>query len=126
MFSLFLSLLCQVALGTGLQVDLDCPSQETNGALDFEIVAPDTLTDYESFQISVIPENLRRDETFEVLVDDPNSAINWLRITADGISGRAPFTYEDTDLNFSVTVMSSKGRSVTKAVSIAVEFNNVS
>ena len=126
MFSLFLSLLCQVALGTGLQVDLDCPSQETNGALDFEIVAPDTLTDYESFQISVIPENLRRDETFEVLVDDPNSAINWLRITADGISGRAPFTYEDTDLDFSVTVMSSKGRSVTKAVSIAVKFNNVS
>jgi len=127
MFELFTAMMCNVLFNIGANVPNDCPTPPLKGAaLDFDFIAPSTLSDYEPFEILVTPKNLVREESFELKIDDPEEAIMWLKIEETRISGRAPITYKDIDLNFSVSVISSTGRSVTKNLSIPVSFEPIS
>jgi len=127
MFELFTALICQVSFTVGTSTSIDCPPVVKKGApLDLELIAPSALLDYEPFEILVTPQNLTRAESFQVSVDDPDNAILWLKIEGTKISGRAPFTYEDIEIHFSISVTSSTGRSVTKSMSIPVAFKPIS
>ena len=127
MFELFTALICQLSFTVGTSTSIDCPPPAKKGAaLKLELVAPSALLDYQPFEILVTPKNLTRAESFQVTVDDPDKAILWLKIEGNKISGRAPFTYEDIEINFSVSVTSSTGRSVEKSVTIPVAFEPVS
>ena len=127
MFELFTALICQVSFTIGTSTSIDCPLPITKGAaLDLELNAPSALSDYEPFEILVTPKNLTRAESFQVTVDDPDNAILWLEIESNKIFGRAPFTYEDIEIKFSVSVTSSTGRSATKSMTIPVALKPVS
>ena len=127
MFELFTALICQLSFTVGTSTSIDCPlPAEKGAALELELIAPSALLDYQPFEILVTPKNLTRAESFQVTVDDPDNAILWLKIEGNKISGRAPFTYEDIEINFSVSVTSSTGRSVEKSMTIPVAFRPVS
>ena len=116
MFELFTALICQLSFTVGTSTSIDCPlPAEKGAALELELIAPSALLDYQPFEILVTPKNLTRAESFQVTVDDPDNAILWLKIEGTRISGRAPFTYEDIEIHFSISVTSSTGRSVEKA-----------
>ncbi len=91
--------------------------------LDFEYVAPESLTDYQPFEIVVSPKNLLRGETMDLLVEDPNDQISGLHVSNNVISGRAPFVYGNTTLEFSLTLSTSGNRTISKKLSIPVLFD---
>ena len=94
-------------------------------AMDFSYEAPETLNDYQPFEISVTPSNLQTGETVEVSVEDVDNQILFLNISENTITGRAPFTYTSVDLDFDIKLTSSNSRTATKSVTIPVNFRNV-
>ena len=94
-------------------------------AMDFSYEAPETLNDYQPFEITVTPSNLQTGETVEVTVEDVDNQILFLNISENSITGRAPFTYTSVDLDFDIKLTSSNSRTATKSVSIPVSFRNV-
>ena len=71
-------------------------------AMDFSYEAPETLNDYQPFEITVTPSNLQTGETVEVTVEDVDNQILFLNISENSITGRAPFTYTSVDLDFDI------------------------
>jgi hypothetical protein len=94
-------------------------------AMDFSYEAPETLNDYQPFEITVTPSNLQTGETVEVTVEDVDNQILFLNISENTITGRAPFTYTSVDLDFDVKLTSSNNRTVTKSILIPVNFLHV-
>ena len=94
-------------------------------AMDFSYEAPETLNDYQPFEITVTPSNLQTGETVEVSVEDVDNQILFLNISENTITGRAPFTYTSVDLDFDIKLTSSNNRTVTKSISIPVNFLHV-
>jgi hypothetical protein len=94
-------------------------------AMDFSYEAPETLNDYQPFEITVTPSNLQTGETVEVSVEDVDNQILFLNISEYTITARAPFTYTSVDLDFDIKLTSSNSRTATKSVTIPVSFRNV-
>ena len=87
-------------------------------ALNFTYDALTTLADYESFSITVSPQNLQSGETVTLSLVDPSSALLFPNIENTTLSARAPFTYSETTASFSLKLLSSLNREVTKSISI--------
>ena len=97
----------------------------TPAPLDFTYTAPDTLYDYQPFEIEISPTNLQSEETVEVTISDTDDQILFLSISDNLITGRAPFTYSTEDIGFDIVLNSSNNRSVTKSLTIPVVYRNV-
>jgi len=94
-------------------------------ALDFNFEAPNNLNDYESFTISASPINLQSGETVTLTLVDSNNQLLFPNIEGTNLSARAPFTYSDTNVSFSLKLTSSLNREVTKSISLPIKFNHV-
>ena len=99
--------------------------QPTPAPMDFTYDAPQSLTDFEYFEVSVSPENLQSEETItEITIQDPDSQILFLEISGSSISGNAPFTYTSVDLTFDIMLTSSTNRTATKSITIPVNYSH--
>ena len=94
-------------------------------ALDFSYEAPATLDDYQSFSITVTAQNLQSGETVTLSIIDPDNELLFSNIENTTLSARAPFTYSETTADFSLKLVSSLNREVTKSVSIPIKFKHV-
>lgn len=97
----------------------------TQNSLDFTAAVPVQLDDYQSFEITVIPLNLQADESVVLDFIDSNKTLLFPKIENLTLRARAPFTYSETMVNFSLKITSTSGREKTKSFSIPVKFKHV-
>ena len=92
-------------------------------ALNFTYTAPDSLKDFESFEITVTPTDLQSGETVTMTLDNDSTEALFTSITSTTLEGRAPFTYTSSMLSLPIKLTSSNSRNVTKIITIPITYS---
>jgi len=124
-FNLILSLCFLSSCGGGGGGSSEPITPPAPAALNFTYEAPTTLEDYQSFSITVSPQNLQAGEKVTLSLVDPDNTLLFSSIENTTMSARAPFTYSETTASFSLKLTSSLNREVTKSISVPVKFKHV-
>ena len=109
--------------GSSAPIIPDTSGSNLPTALNFTYTAPDSLKDYEAFEITVTPTDLQSGETVTMTLDNDSTDALFTAITGTTLEGRAPFTYTSNMLSLPIKLTSSNSRSVTKNITIPITYS---